>query len=128
MGNTDMENFEWKHDMRVLNYECREIVGIPKLFHLNFHLNVCSRMMHEGVPDGSVVENLRASAGDTGLVPGPGRSHVPQSSQAPVQLLSGKSQLLGPRAATAEAETPQSLCSAARGGRAVRKPHSTARQ
>ena len=31
-------------------------------------------------PDGSVVKNLRASAGDTSSVPDPGRSHMPQSS------------------------------------------------
>ena len=27
---------------------------------------------------GPVVENLPANAGDTGLIPGPGRSHMPQ--------------------------------------------------
>ena len=30
-------------------------------------------------PGGAVVENPPASAGDTGSIPGPGRSHVPQS-------------------------------------------------
>ena len=30
-------------------------------------------------PGGAVVENLPANAGDTGLSPGPGRSHVPWS-------------------------------------------------
>ena len=30
-------------------------------------------------PGGAVVENLPANAGDTGLSPGPGRSHMPQS-------------------------------------------------
>ena len=29
---------------------------------------------------GPVVRNLPADAGDTSLIPGPGRSHVPQSS------------------------------------------------
>ena len=33
----------------------------------------------EGFPDGAVVKNPPASAGDTGLSPGPGRSHMPQS-------------------------------------------------
>ena len=32
-----------------------------------------------GFPGGAVVENLPANAGDTGLSPGLGRSHVPQS-------------------------------------------------
>ena len=30
-------------------------------------------------PDGPVVKNLPANAGDTGSSPGPGRSHMPQS-------------------------------------------------
>ena len=30
-------------------------------------------------PGGAVVKNLPASAGDTGSIPGPGRSHVPRS-------------------------------------------------
>ena len=32
-----------------------------------------------GLPSGSVVKNLRTSAGDTGSIPGLGRSHMPQS-------------------------------------------------
>ena len=30
-------------------------------------------------PGGSVVKNLPANAGDTGSIPGPGRSHMPRS-------------------------------------------------
>ena len=30
-------------------------------------------------PGGTVVKNLPANAGDTGSIPGPGRSHMPQS-------------------------------------------------
>ena len=42
-----------------------------------------------GFPGGAVVENLPASAGDTGSSPGPGRSHMPQSKWArEPQLLS----------------------------------------
>ena len=33
----------------------------------------------EGFPGGAVVENLPANAGDMGLSPGLGRSHMPQS-------------------------------------------------
>ena len=33
----------------------------------------------EGFPGGSVVKKLPANAGDTGGIPGPGRSHMPQS-------------------------------------------------
>ena len=32
-----------------------------------------------GFPGGTVVKNLPASAGDTGLSPGPGRSQVPRN-------------------------------------------------
>ena len=32
-----------------------------------------------GFPGGSVVKNLLTDAGDTGSIPGPGRSYVPQS-------------------------------------------------
>ena len=31
-------------------------------------------------PDGSMVKNPPANAGDTGSIPGPGRSHMPWSS------------------------------------------------
>ena len=37
------------------------------------------RMMFEGFPGGTVVENLPANAGDTGSSPGLGRSHMPRS-------------------------------------------------
>ena len=31
------------------------------------------------ISGGPVVENLPVKAGDTGLIPGPGRSHMPQN-------------------------------------------------
>ena len=34
----------------------------------------------KGFPGGAVVKNLPANAGDTGLIPGLGRSHMPRSS------------------------------------------------
>ena len=33
----------------------------------------------QGFPGGAVVKNLPANVGDTGLSPGPGRSHMPRS-------------------------------------------------
>ena len=36
-------------------------------------------IIHQGFPGGAVVENLPANAGDTGLSPGLGRSHMPRS-------------------------------------------------
>ena len=60
-----------------------------------------------------MVENLPANAGDTGLSPGPGRSHMLQSNYtgAP-QLLSlcsrtREPQLLRPRATSTEAHVPR---------------------
>ena len=34
---------------------------------------------HTGFPGGAAVENPPANAQDTGSIPGPGRSHMPQS-------------------------------------------------
>ena len=63
----------------------------------------------EGFPGGAVVENLPANAGDTGLSPGLGRSHMPRSSWAhEPQLLS---------------LCVWSLCSATREAAIVRGPH-----
>ena len=60
-----------------------------------------------------MVKNPPASAGDTGSIPGLGRSHMPQSSKAHApQLLSLRSrarepQLLSPRATPTEAHVPR---------------------
>ena len=63
---------------------------------------------HGGFPGGAVVESLPANAGDTGLSPGLGRSHMPRSSWA------SEPQLLSLRV--------WSLCSAAREAAIVRGP------
>ena len=66
----------------------------------------------EGFPDSTVVKNPPANAGDTGLSPGPGISHMPWSNEAHVlQLLSLRSrahepQLLSPHATTTEVHAP----------------------
>ena len=41
----------------------------------------------QGFPGGLVVKNLPANAGDLSLIPGLGRSHVPESTQACVPRL-----------------------------------------
>ena len=70
-------------------------------------------MFFLGFPGGAVVKNLPANAGDTGLSPGPGRSHMLWSNQARVpQLLSLHSrarepQLLSLCATTTEARVPR---------------------
>ena len=65
-----------------------------------------------GSPGGSVVKNLPANAKDTGLIPGPGRSHMPQSNEAHTQLLSlcsraWEPQILRPPAIATEACVPK---------------------
>ena len=51
-------------------------------------------------PGGSVVKNPPANAGDTGSIPGLGRSHMPRSNQARAP------QLLSLRTTTTEARAP----------------------
>ena len=78
----------------------------------------------EGFPGGSVVKNPPANEGDTGSIPGLGRSPMLQGSQAhgpqPLSLCSGAqephcwahvSQLLSPYATTTEVCVPWSPCS-----------------
>ena len=45
--------------------------------------------MFEGFSSGSVVKNPPASAGDSGLIPDPGESHMPQSNYAHAPQLLG---------------------------------------
>ena len=65
-----------------------------------------------GFSCGSVVQNLPANAEDMGLIPGPERSHMPQTNSVHVpKLLSlcsraGEPQLLSPGTATTEAWVP----------------------
>ena len=67
----------------------------------------------EGFPAGAMVKNLPANAGDTGSIPGPGRSHMLRSNSAHApQLLNllsraRKPQLLSPRATSTEARAPR---------------------
>ena len=39
----------------------------------------CKKYYRQGFPGGAVVKNPPANARDTGSIPGPGRSHMPQS-------------------------------------------------
>ena len=59
------------------------------LYYILYMLISQQVYIKQGFPGGSVVKNLPASAGDTGSIPGPGRCHMPQSSEAHApQLLS----------------------------------------
>ena len=64
-----------------------------------------------GLPGGSVVKNLPASAGDTGLIPDPGRPHIPWSDETQ------EPRLLIPRTASTKDHVPSSLSSAKRSHR-----------
>ena len=49
------------------------------LFNSVMNLKLLLKLKSRGFPGGAVVENLPANAGDTGLSPGLGRSHMPWS-------------------------------------------------
>ena len=65
-----------------------------------------------GFPCGSVVKSPPANAGDIGLIPDLGRSHMPRSIEARAPQLQNlcsrpqEWQLLSPRAATTEGHVP----------------------
>ena len=76
------------------------------------------RIQVSGFPGGTVAENLPANAGDTGLSPGLGRSHMPWSNWAcEPQLLSLRIWSLC--SATREVAIVRGLCTAMKSG-----PHS----
>ena len=54
-------------------------IGIRVQKHMYFYFIGLCQIAFQGFPGGSVVENPPANAGDTGLIPGPERSHMPRS-------------------------------------------------
>ena len=76
-------------------------------------------MKYQGFPGGSVVKNPPANTQDRGSIPGPQRSHMPQSpcitTIEPVLQSQGTT--------TTEAHELQSLCLATRAATATRSPH-----
>ena len=48
-------------------------------FNQPMNKKVSIKIWSRGFPGGTVVKNPPANEGDTGLSPGPGRSHMPQS-------------------------------------------------
>ena len=70
--------------------------------------------MKRDFPGGPVVKKLPADAGDMGLIPGPGRSHMPWGNYSHVP------QLLSPSSTTREAITMRSTGTATR-----ESPHAT---
>ena len=57
----------------------RESLHLFREYVNNHEQNVGSNTHGRGFPGGAVVDNPPAKAGDTGLIPGPGRSHMPRS-------------------------------------------------
>ena len=53
--------------------------GVPKSIMSQISNDVPQKLHSRGFPGGAVVKNLPANAGDMGLIPGPGRSHMPWS-------------------------------------------------
>ena len=51
-------------------------------FFFSFYVYYDMFTSHKTFPGGSVLKNLPANAGDTGLIPDPGRSHTPRSNKA----------------------------------------------
>ena len=48
--------------------------------YTNLKIEITVKVIGErDFPGGAVVKNPPANAGDTGLIPGPGRSHMPRS-------------------------------------------------
>jgi len=68
--------------------DCRRGAEVSPLFTSHLLFLACLRMTpipplknyaNQGFPGGSVIQNPPVSAGDTGSIPGPGRSHMPWS-------------------------------------------------
>ena len=95
--------------------QCRGVDSIPgqgiksKILHATtktwysqistfFFLILIFKKKIQGFPGGSVVKNPPANAGDTGLIPIPGRSHMPQGSLAHAPQLSLCPRAQGPAA------------------------------
>ena len=56
------------------------LMSVQMKIHLLMRKKNEQNFLNPGFPGGLVVKNLPANAGDVGLIPGLGRSHMPQSS------------------------------------------------
>ena len=68
----------WKTVQQFLKKVNIEVPCDPAILLLDIHpKHLKARSQREGLPCGPVVKNLPANAGDMGLTPGLGRSHMP---------------------------------------------------
>ena len=74
-----LNTYFWEGDIAT------QILGpdqLPQPSRVQWLLEWKGRNWREGFPGGSLVKNSPANAGDMGLVPDPGRSHMPWSNWA----------------------------------------------
>ena len=66
-------------DQKMLPYLGSILMCVPGSATSMTRVIILNKKLHGGFPGGAVVENLPASAGDTGSSPGLGGSHMPRS-------------------------------------------------
>ena len=67
----------WKRKIQKKLFEIETLLKFLKLFSIKGLENIIKKV--PDFPDGTVVKNSPANAGDPGSRPGPGRSHSPRS-------------------------------------------------
>ena len=75
----EMDKFLERHALTKLTLEKLENLNTPIISKEIESQNYPQRKVQGDFPGGAVVKNPPASAGDTGSIPGPGRSHMPRS-------------------------------------------------
>ena len=80
-GQSGCKDLKWRHVCHVEEKVGTVVAGAERARRrvegMKLNVNALG-----GFPGGAVVENLPSNAGDTGLSPGLGRSHMPRSSWA----------------------------------------------
>ena len=77
--NCGLKECEAMYTRRLLHREKKRLKKKKELLLVSLELRETISKNGLGFPGGAVVENLPANAGDTGLSPGLGGSHMPRS-------------------------------------------------